>query len=138
MKFFYFAVFSLSQCLLIFSCFVGDPKQKKILTPEEKLISEGQKMYHIRGCVKCHGFKGDGKGPLMMTYRGTYQARDFSNLKVYRQGSDLKQIMETIKVGITNAKTPMPVYPYLSEEERLSIATYIIYLRELSLKSTNF
>ncbi len=123
---------------MIFSCFGGDRKQKKTLTPKEQLISEGQKMYHIRGCVKCHGFKGDGKGPLMMTYRGTYRARDFSNLKAYRQGSNLKQMMQTIKVGITNVKTTMPAFPYLSEKEKLSIATYIIYLRELSLKSTNF
>ncbi|MBL8994846.1 MAG: cytochrome c [Spirochaetia bacterium] len=110
-------------------------------------LSEGQRLYHIRGCAACHGRYGRGDGDRASLL--PIAPRDLSAPEFYRQGSDLGSIAETIRTGVTNGprvpktnavlawlgkkpQLPMPAYPFLTEEERRSIAGYVIYLRTLT------
>lgn len=110
-------------------------------------LSEGQRLYHIRGCAACHGQYGRGDGDRASLL--PIPPRDLSAPAFYRQGSDATSITKTIRTGVTNGpkqpktnavlawigkkpQLPMPAYPFLTEEERSSIAGYVIYLRTTS------
>ena len=95
-------------------------------------LKEGRNMYHIRGCVACHGIKGDGKGDR--SSRLNPSPRDFRDTNAYRQGYEIKEIAQTLKTGVDGTPA-MPQYPYLSEEERINIAKYVYFLQ--TNKSTN-
>ncbi len=93
---------------------------------ESSALIKGRNMYHIRGCAACHGIKGDGKGDR--SSRLNPPPRDFQDTNSYKQGYEITKIAETIKTGVRGTQA-MPPYPYLSKEERLSIAKYVYFLQ---------
>lgn len=112
---------------LLISCQNNNKKEKSVLT-------EGQKLYHVRGCAACHGTKGDGLGDR--SARLNPSPRNFRDKEAYRQGNTISEIVQTIKIGIPGSPA-MPQYSYLSQEERISIAKYVYFLQTNNDKSPN-
>ena len=126
---FLFLYSSLFSC----SCKERRPKtenlssRKSIVSSREikKEIKRGSKLYRQHGCVACHGETGKGDG-----FAGTKLSpppRDYSELSAYKQGSSREDIAKTLSIGVPD--TAMAAYPYISKEDRLAIASFIINIR---------
>ncbi len=135
--------------IVIQSCKPSSSSQRNTedsLTWKETLVI-GQKYYHLRGCIKCHGRTGKGDGYRVQSYPLELLPRDFKAVASYKQGSDFKSIVFTIRNGITNqppvtrrglmslfstnktSSSGMPSYPHLTDEEIIYIANYVLYLQ---------
>lgn len=140
-----FLVVTLALGYVLVSC--GKPHSPVPGMVVTETLSEGQRLYHTRGCAACHGRYGHGDGDRASLL--AIPPRDLSGLAFYRQGNDLDSVAETIRSGVTNGpkvpktnavliwmgkkpQLPMPAYPFLTTEERRSIAAYVIYLRAIS------
>jgi mono/diheme cytochrome c family protein len=99
------------------------------LAPDDRQrLLEGRTLYHLRGCAGCHGLAGHGNGDRAAQLLPP--PMDFRLTNAYLQGTDLESMATTVKKGLTNVKTAMPAYPFLSDEERRALARYIIHMRE--------
>lgn len=99
----------------------SDPQES--LTLDADLL-KGRKLYAKHGCVSCHGPLGAGDGPVGRALDPP--PRNFRKAGNYAQGNTAPEIARTIQTGIPN--TMMVAYP-LSEEDRLLIARFIVYLQ---------
>ncbi len=139
-----------SMKIIIFLCLslwvLACTRQPDIeITPERQYLTEGRELYHLRSCAKCHGAAGHGGGDLAKELHPP--PRDFRDLTHYKAGTTEAQIAETIRTGLgpmsnipgqkslfrwkIKQQAAMPAYPYLSLEERLQIAKYVIHIREV-------
>ncbi len=117
--------------LFLFSCANKDKstdgKEGKENSTLNANLSQGQRQYHLRGCVKCHGVLGNGNGSKARLLG--VKPRNFTDLSSYKQGYSVEEISKTLEVGITsNPKSLMPKYPFLTLEEREQIALYVVFL----------
>lgn len=87
----------------------------------------GRELYAENGCASCHGPAGRGDGPVGKTL--TPPPRDFKNDASYRRGTDERSIAATLEIGIAENGAKMPAFAHLTEHERLSLAAYVISLR---------
>lgn len=123
---FLFLILLLSS--LISAC--GSKGSRKKISQQQQVLIDGQRQYHLRGCVKCHGYYGKGDGYKVGFLGKDNQPKDFRNLANYKQGSDLSSIKKTIKKGMVNdSNSAMPPYSKLTEEEINIIANYVVYLQ---------
>lgn len=98
----------------------------------------GRELYRQSGCSVCHGAQGRGDGTLSKTLPSP--PRDFRDVSAFKRGIDESSIASTIATGIAPPETGadiehahhllvMPRYDHLSEDERRSLALYLISLR---------
>ena len=98
----------------------------------------GRDLYRQNGCASCHGPEGHGDGPVARTIEP--RPRDFRDASAFKQGADAASIADTIATGVmehSQGNSPgdehhrqvMPQFNHLSEEERHSLALYVITLR---------
>lgn len=124
----------LTLTLIMASCGkkVGEEKLHPALAalpPEDRQkLMEGRTLYHLRGCVSCHGLAGHGNGDKAAQLNPP--PMDFRLTNAYLQGTDPASMAITIQKGLTNVKTGMPAYPFLSQSERDALARYIVHMRE--------
>ena len=96
---------------------------KKEISKLEKL---GQDLYKKNACHNCHGLYGKGDGPVGLTLKPA--PRNYKDMDSYKQGSELKDIMNTLLTGVPG--TLMAAYSHISEEDRRAIASYVVYLQK--------
>ncbi len=121
-----FSLVSFILAIFLFSC-SGKGNAKGGVNGLDENLSQGQKQYHLRGCVKCHGIQGRGDG-IKNALTGV-SPRDFSDPSAFIQGYSLESISKTIKTGLVDKPgSIMPKYPFLTDEERDQIALYVLYL----------
>ena len=106
----------------------GQGHEEAVVSSDEQWLKEGERLYYLRDCVRCHGFKGDGAGLAVRSKKS--KARDFADMEAYRGGTSAEAIAKTLAVGIRTEEVWMPGYGYLSEEERLSLGKYVVFLRQ--------
>ena len=92
--------------------------------PPEASTAGGEKLYQGRGagisCAKCHGEKGDGKGPMSSMFDPP--PRNFqcaSTVKGIRDG----QLFWIVRYG--SPGTSMPPHPKLSDEQIWQVVSYL-------------
>lgn len=96
-------------------------------------------LYEANGCASCHGPEGHGDGPVASSLE--VRPTDLRYVAGFRNGSDEEAIARTLQTGIAvHHEAPatsvahhdlvMPAFSHLSEEERRSLARYVISLRK--------
>jgi len=96
-------------------------------------------LYESNGCASCHGPEGHGDGPVAASLE--VRPTDFRHAAGFRNGSDEEAIVHTLQTGIAvhheavgngvaHHDLVMPSFSHLSEEERRSLARYVISLRK--------
>lgn len=89
--------------------------------------AEGRTLYAENGCATCHGPSGRGDGPVGATL--PRRPRNFTDESSYTNGRDAASIAATLAVGISANGSKMPAFGHLNERERLSLAEFVIFLR---------
>lgn len=101
---------------------------KNPLEASEENLTTGQTYYEGKtkgpGCVKCHGIKGEGNGPLASQYKP--RPRNFACAETVNEIPD-GQLFWIIKNG--SAGTAMPDHPFYTDEDIWQI---VLYLRKLA------
>lgn len=95
--------------------------------PERPSVALGRDLYTGNGCASCHGPTGHGDGFIAKTM--DMPPRDFRDFSSFKNGTDAPAIAETIRRGIGDA-TQMPAFGHLTEQERLSLALYVIAVHD--------
>jgi high-affinity iron transporter len=101
-------------------------------------LNQGRSLYQTNGCASCHGPQGHGDGPLAP--RLPAAPIDFRDVSLFKRGATEDAIAKTLAEGISMEHTTpalhqthhellMPKFDHLSENERRSIALYVISLR---------
>ncbi len=96
-------------------------------------------LYESNGCASCHGPEGHGDGPVARSLE--VKPTDFRYAAGFRNGSDEAAIAQTLMTGIAihhedsgggvaHHDLVMPAFGHLSEQERRSLARYVISLRK--------
>jgi len=93
-------------------------------------VYAGHQLYLTNGCTSCHGPEGEGDGPVGRTL--SPRPRDFRRDEAFRNGRDVAAIAQTLATGIPGGGA-MPLYPHLTHLERLSLAQYVLSLRDQPL-----
>ncbi|MDP6042388.1 MAG: cytochrome c [Candidatus Latescibacteria bacterium] len=108
------------------------PEQKPEPQPQQitaETIQKGQDLYKRYGCAVCHGRNGHGNGQIARTLNP--RPRDFHDSKTYKNGRSIEAVSRTILKGALNERgMGMPGYPQIREEERKTIATFIVSLQQ--------
>ena len=121
---FFFIVIAASFFLNPAIIFAGHEERK--IAPSEELIAEGRHQFGMR-CARCHGRKGDGKGPLADILDP--RPRDFTmgtyKFRTTRSGAlpTDEDIFRTITRGVSG--TAMPSWGGLPPELRWALVYYI-------------
>ena len=106
------------------------PDANETAKPAASELSEeviyGKKLYTQNGCHACHGPEGRGDGPAGRVLKPP--PRDYRDMKAYKQGASLEEIMNTLAKGVPG--TTMAPYPHIKEADRKAIASYVIYLQQ--------
>jgi len=100
---------------------------------------EGRTLYESNGCASCHGPDGHGDGPVAPSLE--VRPTDLRHAAGFRNGSDETAIAQTLLTGIAihheaagggvaHHDLVMPSFSHLSEEERRSLARYVISLQK--------
>jgi len=97
--------------------------------PASPTASAGRELYMQHGCASCHGPNGHGDGPIGRTINTP--PRDFRNAAAFKNGTGADAIARTIAAGIAEGQQ-MPPFAHLTEQERLSLAHYVISVRNQS------
>ena len=97
-------------------------------------LDEGRELYASNGCATCHGAGGRGDGPVGKTLSPS--PRDFQDHAAYTNGSDADSIAATLARGINRNGAKMPAFAHLSEQERRSLALFVISLRDTPTERT--
>lgn len=99
-------------------------------------VAEGRVLYEANGCASCHGLSGDGNGPAAVSLPS--KPTDLRDPAVFRRGPGETAIAATLAEGVLGAggSVPalhashheflMPKFDHLTEQERRSIALYVI------------
>lgn len=95
----------------------------------------GAELYAENGCATCHGVDGHGDGPVGQTL--TPAPRDFRDASAFKAGRDVTAIARTIADGFNQGGSKMPAFGHLSEQERRSLALFVISLRDRSPERTH-
>ncbi len=101
---------------------------------EPPSLADGTDLYRSNGCASCHGPLGFGDGPVSATLNPP--PRDFRDSLAFKAGRDAKQIARMLAVGIPSGGN-MPLYTHLTNQERASLALYVISLRASSQPRSN-
>ncbi|GAB1342040.1 copper chaperone PCu(A)C [Gemmatimonas sp.] len=88
-------------------------------------VATGQRLYRANGCAQCHGVEGSGDGPLAKVLQPP--PRNFRAALPFANGGTPDAIARTLATGLS-AGGSMPLYPHLSRQERLAIASYVLSL----------
>jgi mono/diheme cytochrome c family protein len=91
-------------------------------------VHEGRELYAENGCATCHGAEGHGDGPVGKTL--TPMPRDFRDGAAFKAGRDEGAIARTVAEGYNQGGSKMPAFAHLSEQERRSLALFVISLRD--------
>jgi len=98
--------------------------------------SKGKELYDSNGCASCHGREGHGDGTIARTIE--VPPTDFRHPETFVRGSTPDAIAETLAEGIAvHLAAPatlkqshhllvMPQFSHLSEDERHSLALYVL------------
>jgi mono/diheme cytochrome c family protein len=97
----------------------------------------GRELYETNGCIICHGLYGKGDGGARKTLH--VKPADLRALSKFKRGSTVAAIARTLKEGIevehywpelgaTHHYKAMPSFSHLTNDERRSLALYIISL----------
>jgi cytochrome c553 len=90
-------------------------------------VEEGRALFKANGCANCHGTEGHGDGRLALTL--VRRPRDLRDLAAFKSGTNESAIASTIALGLGPGASQMPQFSHLTEEERRSIALFVISLR---------
>lgn len=88
----------------------------------------GRNLYAENGCANCHGQTGNGDGPIARTLNPP--PRDFTDDQAYKFGRDEASIAATLARGLENDGSKMPAFAHLNEEERRSLALFVMSLHD--------
>jgi mono/diheme cytochrome c family protein len=99
-------------------------------------IENGEKIYGIAQCAKCHGEQGYGDGPSSLELEDSFgkpiPPRNFHKLPHFKRGITLRDIALTIHTG--NNGTPMPAFDEAFKPDEIwDLAAYIQSLGEKRL-----
>lgn len=98
--------------------------------------AKGKELYDSNGCASCHGRDGHGDGPVARTIE--VPPTDFRHPQTFLRGSSPDAIAKTLSDGIavhinaspalkqSHHELVMPRFDHLSEEERHSLALYVL------------
>lgn len=124
-----------SQVLIVALCLLGmgcqqTPEQTPAATPQPSTtqIEQGHALFKRYGCAVCHGKSGHGDGQIARTLNP--RPRDFHDPSAYKFGRSIDAIARTIEKGALNERgMGMPGYPQIPEEERKTIAAFLVSLQ---------
>jgi mono/diheme cytochrome c family protein len=97
---------------------------------------KGKELYDSNGCASCHGREGHGDGAIARTIE--VPPTDFRHPETFLRGRTPDAIAKTLSEGIavhltasatlkqTHHLLVMPQFNHLSEEERHSLALYVL------------
>lgn len=88
----------------------------------------GRALYAENGCVNCHGANGKGDGPVAKTLNPP--PRNFTDEAAYKFGRDEASIAATLARGLEKEGAKMPAFAHLNDEERRSLALFVISLHD--------
>ncbi len=88
----------------------------------------GRALYAENGCINCHGANGRGDGPVGKTLNPP--PRNFTDDAAYKFGRDETSIAATPARGLETEGSKMPAFAHLNEEERRSLALFVISLHD--------
>lgn len=88
----------------------------------------GRNLYAENGCANCHGQAGKGDGPIAKTLNPP--PRNFTDDAAYKFGRDEASIAATLARGIDKEGSKMPAFAHLNDEERRSLALFVITLHD--------
>lgn len=91
-------------------------------------VVHGRNLYAENGCANCHGQTGKGDGPIAKTLNPP--PRNFTDDAAYRSGRDETSIAATLARGIDTDGSKMPAFAHLNDEERRSLALFVISLHD--------
>lgn len=89
-------------------------------------LEMGRDLYAVAGCVSCHGREGHGDGSSAGQL--TSPPRDFRDVSAFTNGRTVDDIALTIANGLERNGALMPAFSHLSEQERKSLALFVIAL----------
>lgn len=92
-------------------------------TATEASIARGQDLYKGLGCGVCHGSAGHGDGVAVPSLAIT--PRDLTDGAAYKRGHSARRIAETIRSGMGDPKSPMPVYTHLAAPDLIALGHYL-------------
>jgi len=112
------------------------PEPPESALSDAQRIENGERLYGVAQCAKCHGELGYGDGPSALTlvdsFGNSIPPRNFHKLGHFKRGYTLRDIALTIHTG--NNGTPMPAFDAaFNQEEIWDIAIYVMSLAEQSL-----
>ncbi len=99
-----------------------------VATAAAPTLALGEELYATNGCATCHGVDGHGDGPVGQTL--TPRPRDFRDGASFKAGGDESAIALTVAQGFNEGGAQMPAFNHLSEQERRSLALFVMSLRD--------
>lgn len=97
----------------------------------ENILALGRTLYHIRGCVQCHGDKGKGDGRRVFKKKMKVKPQIFKKGLIYKNGLTKEGIKKTLIDGVeTDGVYYMPRYWYLKQEDIEALAEYVLFLSD--------
>jgi caa(3)-type oxidase subunit IV len=99
----------------------GVSKFKKPWVGSPELIAHGKEVFQAQ-CVVCHGADGHGDGPASGALNP--KPRNFHEEQGWKNGRKISDVFGTLKNGLNS----MPSFATLSQDDRWSVAHYILSL----------
>lgn len=93
-------------------------------------LEMGRDVYNVAGCISCHGRDGHGDGPSAGQLKAP--PRDFRDASAFVNGRTVDDIALTIANGLIRGGSQMPAFAHLSNQERKSLAVYVLSLGQAS------
>ena len=97
-------------------------------------LEMGRDLYAVSGCVSCHGREGHGDGSSAAQLKSP--PRDFRDVSAFANGRTVDDIALTIANGLQRNGALMPAFSHLSEQERKSLALFVIALGDRPRESS--
>lgn len=97
-------------------------------------VEMGRDLYAVAGCVSCHGREGHGDGSSAAQLKSP--PRDFRDVSAFTNGRTVDDIALTIANGLQRKGALMPAFSHLSEQERKSLALFVIALGDRPRESS--
>ncbi|BBM89785.1 hypothetical protein COTS27_01493 [Spirochaetota bacterium] len=115
------------------------PKKEQLVTFEATL-EDGHRQFHVRKCATCHGAAGLGRntGTKNAFLKDIEKPPSFKDIYAAQPTFDVLTIASSLRDGLVNHPlSKKHRYPYLSDEELISIAFYTAYLMEIYTPTTS-